>query len=514
MEIFGFKIERLDQVQDKTVKSFTQPEFDDGAVTVSSGGVYGHYLDLEGSVRNDVELINKYREMIMQPEVEVAVDDIINEVINPDEAGDTLKVSLDKVKLTNPMKEVIYQEFNKVIDLLEFREKSYEMFRKWYVDGRLYYHVVIDEKDPSLGIQELRYVDPRKIKKVVEFDEVVDPKTRATEKKIKNEYFVYSNEGFVGTSTFISAKPQNASTIKIAPGSVIYCDSGIMDRTNKMVLSHLHKAIKPVNQLRALEDAAVIYRLARAPERRIFYIDVGNLPKMKAEQYLRDMMQKHKNKLVYDASSGEIRDDRKFMTMLEDYWLPRREGGRGTEIGTLPGGTNLGQMEDILYFQKKLYRALNVPVSRMEAEVSYTLGRASEISRDEVKFNKFVKRLRVKFNEFLYSCLRTQLVLKGIMNSAEFDSIKKDVLIRYNENNFYTELKENEIFRERLITMREAEEFNGKYFSTDYIKKHILRQSDKDIARIQGQMVEEFKIQQALEAQMQPQQQPQQDEQQ
>jgi hypothetical protein len=235
---------------------------------------------------------------------------------------------------------------------------------------------------------------------------------------------------------------------------------------------------------------------------------------MKAEQYLRDMMQKHKNKLVYDASSGEIRDDRKFMTMLEDYWLPRREGGRGTEIGTLPGGTNLGQMEDILYFQKKLYRALNVPVSRMEAEVSYTLGRASEISRDEVKFNKFVKRLRVKFNEFLYSCLRTQLVLKGIMNSAEFDSIKKDVLIRYNENNFYTELKENEIFRERLITMREAEEFNGKYFSTDYIKKHILRQSDKDIARIQGQMVEEFKIQQALEAQMQPQQQPQQDEQQ
>ena len=505
MEIFGFKIERLDQVQDKTVKSFTQPEFDDGAVTVSSGGVMGHYLDLEGSVRNDVELINKYREMIMQPEVEVAVDDIINEVVNPDEAGDALKVSLDKVRLTKPMKEVIYQEFNKIVDLLEFREKSYEMFRKWYVDGRLYYHVVINESDPSLGIQELRYVDPRKIKKVIEFDEKVDPKTRASEKVIKNEYFVYSNEGFVGTSTFVSAKPQNTSTVKIAPSSIIYCDSGIMDRSNKMVLSHLHKAIKPVNQLRALEDAAVIYRLARAPERRIFYIDVGNLPKMKAEQYLRDMMQKHKNKLVYDASSGEIRDDRKFMTMLEDYWLPRREGGRGTEIGTLPGGTNLGQMEDILYFQKKLYRALNVPVSRMEAEVSYTLGRASEISRDEVKFNKFVKRLRVKFNEFLYSCLRTQLVLKGIMNSAEFDSIKKDVLIRYNENNFYTELKENEIFRERLITMREAEEFNGKYFSTDYIKKHILRQSDKDIERIQYQVFEEFKQQQAIQAQIDPQ---------
>ena len=499
MEIFGFKIERLDQKEDPTVKSFTQPEFDDGAVSISTGGVYGTYVDLDGAVRNDVELINKYREMIMQPEVEVAVDDIINEVVNPDETGDTLKISLDKVKLTKPIKEVIYNEFQNIVDLLQFREKSYEIFRKWYVDGRLYYHVVIDENNPQAGVQELRFVDPRKIKRVVEFEEVRDQKTNASEKKIKNDYFIYSNEGFIGT--LVNHRPQTASTIKIAKDSIIYCDSGIMDRANKMVLSHLHKAIKPVNQLRALEDAAVIYRLARAPERRIFYIDVGNLPKMKAEQYLRDMMTKHKNKLVYDASSGEIRDDRKFMTMLEDYWLPRREGGRGTEIGTLPGGTNLGQMEDILYFQKKLYRALNVPVSRMEAEVAYTLGRASEISRDEVKFNKFVKRLRVKFNEFLYGCLKTQLVLKGIMNTTEFEMIKKDIMIRYNENNFYTELKENEIFRERLITMREAEEFNGKYFSTDYIKKHVLRQSDKDIERIQYQMFEEFKQQQALQAQ-------------
>jgi len=505
MEIFGFKIERLDEKPDPKVKSFTQPEFDDGAVTVSTGGVYGTYVDLDGSVRNDVELINKYREMIMQPEVEVAVDDIINEVVNPDEAGDALKISLDKVKLNRPVKEIIYQEFNRIVDLLHFREKSYEIFRKWYVDGRLYYHVVINENMPEAGIQELRYVDPRKIKRIVEFDERKDQKTQASEKVVKNDYFVYSNEGFVGTSAYATVRPQSATTIKISPDSIVYADSGIMDRSNKMVLSHLHKAIKPVNQLRALEDAAVIYRLARAPERRIFYIDVGNLPKMKAEQYLRDMMQKHKNKLVYDASSGEIRDDRKFMTMLEDYWLPRREGGRGTEIGTLPGGTNLGQMEDIIYFQKKLYRALNVPVSRMEAEVAYTLGRASEISRDEVKFNKFVKRLRVKFNEFIYSCLRTQLILKGIMNHTEFESIKKDILIRYNENNFYTELKENEILRERLITMREAEEYNGKYFSTDYIKKHILRQSDKDIERIQYQILDEFKQQQALEAQLNPQ---------
>lgn len=505
MEIFGFKIERLDEKPDTQVKSFTQPEFDDGAVSISTGGVYGTYVDLDGSVRNDVELINKYREMIMQPEVEVAVDDIINEVVNPDEAGDTLRISLDKVKLTNPVKEVIYQEFNRVVDLLQFREKSYEIFRKWYVDGRIYYHVVIDEEVPDSGIQELRFVDPRKIKRIVEFEELRDQNTNATEKKVKNEYYVYSNEGFVGTSTFATMKPQSASTIKISPDSVVYADSGINDKSNKMVLSHLHKAIKPVNQLRALEDAAVIYRLARAPERRIFYIDVGNLPKMKAEQYLRDMMTKHKNKLVYDASSGEIRDDRKYMTMLEDYWLPRREGGRGTEIGTLPGGTNLGQMEDIYYFQKKLYRALNVPVSRMEADVSYTLGRASEISRDEVKFNKFIKRLRVKFNEFLYSCLRTQLILKGIMNTTEFESIKKDILIRYNENNFYTELKENEIFRERLITMREAEEYNGKYFSTDYIKKNILRQSDKETLRIQEQIFQEFQQQQSIEAKINPQ---------
>ena len=502
MEIFGFKIERLQKEDDSTVKTFTQPEFDDGAVTVSTGGVYGTYVDLDGAVRNDVELINKYREMIMQPEVEVAVDDIINEVINPDEAGDTLKISLDKVGISNPLKQVIYQEFERIVDLLEFREKSYEIFRKWYVDGRLYYHVVIDEKTPEAGIQELRFVDPRKIKRVIEFHEKRDEKTQVSEKKIKNEYFVYSNEGFVGTN--ISTMPQTAATIKIAPDSIVYCDSGLLDRTNKMVLSHLHKAIKPVNQLRALEDAAVIYRLARAPERRIFYIDVGNLPKMKAEQYLRDMMQKHKNKLVYDASSGEIRDDRKFMTMLEDYWLPRREGGRGTEIGTLPGGNNLGQMEDILYFQKKLYRALNVPVSRMEAEVSYTLGRASEINRDEVKFHKFVKRLRVKFNEFVYRCLRTQLVLKGIMNIAEFDAIKKDILVRYNENNFYTELKENEIFRERMMTMQQAEQYNGKYFSTDYIKKHILKQTNRDIQRIASENMREFAQTQMVENQNSP----------
>lgn len=487
MELFGFEINRAKGPEDeKTVKSFTAPEFDDGSVVATTGGAYGTYVDLEGSVKSDVDAINQYREMALQPEVEVAVDDIINEVINPDDEGTILKLSTDKLPVDPQIKQIIDNEFRGILKKMDFNEKGYEIFRKWYVDGRLYYHAVIDEKAPKAGIMELRYIDPRKIKKIVETEDVMDKKTRAVERKVKNEYYAYNNEGFASAPINgpSSMKGPSGGVVRIANDSVLYADSGIMSKDNKMVLSHLHKAIKPANQLRALEDAAVIYRLARAPERRIFYIDVGNLPKAKAEQYLRDMMTKHKNKLTYDQGTGEVRDDRRHMTMLEDYWLPRREGGRGTEIGTLPGGNNLGQMDDILYFQKKLYRALNVPSSRMEAEVSYTLGRASEINRDEVKFHKFVRRIRQKFNEILYSALKTQLILKGIMNDAEFEAIKDYIQLRYNESNYFTELKENELMRERLITLREAEMYNGKYFSTQSLRKNVLKQSDRDIATI------------------------------
>lgn len=481
-------------IESPSVRTFTQPEFDDGSSVINAGGVTGSYVDLEGNIKDEVELINKYREMSLLPEVEGAVDDVINEVINPDDNGDVVKLSLDTLPVRDDIKSVIFSEFDYVLRKLEFREKSYEIFKKWYVDGRIHYHAVIDEKQPELGILELRYVDPRKIKKIVEVDEVKDPKTNTVSTKIKDEYYVYKNDGFTIAPVQQSYTAMGTSLpVKIAKDSIMYSDSGIMDKTNTMVLSHLHKAIKPVNSLRSLEDAAVIYRLARAPERRIFYIDVGNLPKPKAEQYMRDMVARHKNKLVYDAGTGEVRDDRKFMTMLEDFWLPRREGGRGTEISTLPGGQQLGQMDDIYHFQKKLYKALNVPTSRMEAEVSYTLGRATEINRDEVKFHKFIRRVRTRFNEFIYECLKTQLILKGIMNLDEFELIKQYLILNYNESNYFTELKENELMRERLMTLREAEMYNGKYFSTDWLRTNLLKQSKEDQAKIDQDNVMELK---------------------
>ena len=498
MELFGFDINRVKRPEDeKTVKSFTSPEFDDGAIVTTTGGAYGTYVDLEGSVKGDVDAINKYRELSLQPEVEVAIDDVINEVINPEDDGTVVRLSLDKLAVDERVKTLIQNEFKTLLRKLSFNEKSYEIFRKWYVDGRMYYHAIIDEKRPENGIMELRYIDPRKIKKIVETEDVKDKNTNAIERKVKNEYFVYNNEGFASApvNTF---RPMAGATVRIATDSVLYSDSGIMSKDNRMVLSHLHKAIKPANQLKALEDAAVIFRLVRAPERRIFYVDVGNLPPAKAEQYMKQMMTAHKNKLQYDSGTGEIRDDRKFMNALEDYWIPRREGGKSTDIQTLPGGQNMGQMDDIYYFQKKLYRALNVPTSRMEAEVSYTLGRASEINRDEVKFHKFVRRLRSKFNELLYDMLRTQLVLKKVVNTDEFEMIKGDLILRYNESNYFTEMKNNELMRERLLTLREAEMYNGKYFSTNYLRKNVLMQSDAEKQKIDAENLEELQQMSAM----------------
>ena len=482
IELFGFQFGKKEE-QKPTVKSFAPPPNDDGAIAVSEGGVFGTTVDIDGTAKNEAQLITRYRDMAQQPECERAIDDVINEAIVGDEEGYPVDIVLDDIEeLSEQMKERIREEFESTLALLNFNNRAYDIFRNWYVDGRLYYHVMIDEKKPKEGIQELRFIDPRKIKKVR-----VEKKNRNQEgnKEVLNkkylEYFLYSAKG-------VNAGNQG---VKIAPDAIAYCHSGVLDQKNTMILSHLHKAIKPLNQLRMLEDATVIYRLARAPERRIFYIDVGNLPKAKAEQYLRDMMIKHKNKLVYDANTGEVRDDRKFLTMLEDYWLPRREGGKGTEITTLPGGQNLGEIEDVLYFRKKLYESLNVPTSRLESDGQFNLGRASEITRDELKFSKFIGRLRYRFSELFHILLEKQLLLKGVITKEEWKEIKSKVTYDFHEDNHFTELKNAEILRERLNTLRELDEYVGRYYSMEWVHKNVLMQTEDEIDEIDKQMDKE-----------------------
>ena len=477
IQLFGFRIGKEEEQKDSVV-SFAPPQNDDGAVTIAEGGVFGTTIDLEGTTKTEGSLITKYREMVLQPECERAVDDIVNEAIVGDEQEAPVSVVLDDVDVSSGVKNTIIEEFNEVVKLLKFNTKAYNIFRDWYVDGRIYYHIMIDTKNPRAGIKELRYIDPRKIKKVKSQKRDRRAQTTQVSKEVINkkydEYYLYQPKG-IGSQ---------AQGVKIAKDSIAYCTSGLLDNNNAMVLSHIHKALKPLNQLRTLEDATVIYRLARAPERRIFYIDVGNLPKGKAEQYLRDMMAKHKNRLVYDAQTGDIKDDRKFLTMLEDYWLPRREGGRGTEITTLPGGQNLGEMEDVVYFRRKLYEALNVPVSRLESDAQFQLGRASEITRDELKFSKFVSRLRTKFSELFYDLLEKQLLLKGIITKQEWDEIKQDVFFDFVEDNHFAELKDAEIMQNRLTLLADVDQFTGKYYSTAWIQKNILHQSEEDIETI------------------------------
>ena len=477
IQLFGFRIGKEEEQKDSVV-SFAPPQNDDGAVTIAEGGVFGTTIDLEGTTKTEGSLITKYREMVLQPECERAVDDIVNEAIVGDEQEAPVSVVLDDVDVSSGVKNTIIEEFNEVVKLLKFNTKAYNIFRDWYVDGRIYYHIMIDTKNPRAGIKELRYIDPRKIKKVKSQKRDRRAQTTQASKEVINkkydEYYLYQPKG-IGSQ---------AQGVKIAKDSIAYCTSGLLDNNNAMVLSHIHKALKPLNQLRTLEDATVIYRLARAPERRIFYIDVGNLPKGKAEQYLRDMMAKHKNRLVYDAQTGDIKDDRKFLTMLEDYWLPRREGGRGTEITTLPGGQNLGEMEDVVYFRRKLYEALNVPVSRLESDAQFQLGRASEITRDELKFSKFVSRLRTKFSELFYDLLEKQLLLKGIITKQEWDDIKQNVFFDFVEDNHFAELKDAEIMQNRLTLLADVDQFTGKYYSTAWIQKNILHQSEEDIETI------------------------------
>ena len=483
VKLFGFTLGREEEPDKPQIKSFAPPDNQDGSVEMAAGGYYGTYADLEGSAKSETELVTRYREMSLQPECDSAVDDIVNECIIIEENEPAVTINLDNIKFSASIKNKIREEFNNVMNLLDFNNNGYEVFRRWYVDGRLFYHLMIDEKNPRSGLKEVRYIDPRRIRKIREKkrkNAIVNKEQNISNQKY-NEYYIYNAKGLNNT----------AQGLKVSPDSIAYCHSGMVDQRNKMVLSYLHKAIKPLNQLRMLEDATVIYRLARAPERRIFYIDVGNLPKMKAEQYLRDMMTKHKNRLVYDASTGEVRDDRKFMTMLEDYWLPRREGGRGTEITSLPGGTNLGEMEDVDYFRRKLYKSLNVPATRLEAENQFNLGRATEITRDELKFQKLVKRLRTRFSILFDNILEIQLSLKGITSRAEWKEMKNDIYYEFAEDNHFSELKNAEVMRERLSLLNEIDSHVGKYFSSTYVRQFVLRQSEADMKLIDQQIKDE-----------------------
>jgi len=485
-ELFGFEFKR--KQTEKELPSFAPPkDSDDGAVVISAGGSYGTYVDLDGTVRSEAELVTKYREMSLQPECDAAVDEIVNESISMEEQ-DIVEINLDDVKITENIKKIIRDEFQNCLKLLDFNKYAYEIYRRWYIDGRLYYHVVIDDKNPKDGIKELRYVDPRKIRKVREIQKKrisAENPGDAMINKTVNEYYIFNEKGFnYGNKT----TGPTTSGLKIAKDSVLHVVSGLTDNQGTMVLSYMHKAIKALNQLRTLEDALVIYRLARAPERRIWYIDVGNLPKMKAEQYVRDIMVKHKNRLIYDAASGEIRDDRKFMTMLEDYWLPRREGGRGTEVTTLPGGQTLGQMDDVLYFQKKFLQTLNVPVSRLNSDALFSIGRATEITRDELKFARFITRLRLRFSVLFSKLIEKQLILKGVMTPEDWAVLSNDIKFDFSTDNYFSELKEAEIAEGRINLARNFQDMAGKYYSHEWIRKNILHQSDDDIAEIDGEI--------------------------
>jgi hypothetical protein len=485
-QLFGFSLERAKKVPKGP--SFVQKDNLDGSQPVSGGGHYGYTVDFDGQIRNEFQLISRYREMVLQPECDSAVDDIVNETICGNFDDVPVQVELSNLKVSEKIKKLIREEFDEILRLLDFENRSYEIFRRWYVDGRLFYHKVIDPDNPTKGLIELRYIDPRKIRKITEIDQKRPEQLRNLPLNQQlspksAEYFLYDPKGLKSTST---------QGLKIAPDSICYCHSGIMDLNKNMVLSHLNKAIKAVNQLRMIEDSLVIYRLSRAPERRIFYIDVGNLPKNKAEQYLREVMGRYRNKLVYDANTGEIKDDKKFMSMLEDFWLPRREGGRGTEITTLPGGQNLGELEDVKYFQKKLYKALNVPNSRLETETTFNIGRAAEITRDEVKFQKFVARLRKRFGELFVDLLKTQLILKGIISIEEWEDMKEHIQFDYIADNYFSELKDIEIRNERINQVAAMDPYVGKYFSIEYMRRQVIKQTDQEIIEIDEQIEQEI----------------------
>ena len=487
-ELFGFRIERPKKAEG-SVPSFTTPTADDGTLDIAGGGFFGQILDTDGREKTDLDLIRRYRDIAQQPECDTAIEDIINEGIVSNEDDQAVQITLDRLPYPEKIKRKIREEFSEVLRLLHFEQKGHDIFRRWYVDGRLFYHKIIDTKNPKHGIIELRYIDPTKIRKVRQVKKQKDTSTSVDMINSVDEYYLYNEKGLSSAGT-----GGGGSGLKIAPDAISYAPSGSVDGNSGRVLSYLHKAIKPVNQLRMIEDALVIYRISRAPERRIFYIDVGNLPKIKAEQYLKDVMNRYRNKLVYDASTGEIRDDRNHMSMLEDFWLPRREGGRGTEITTLPGGSNLGEIDDITYFQKKLYKSLNVPISRMDSEAGFSLGRASEITRDELKFSKFVQRIRKKFVPLFTDILKTQLLLKGVIAPEDWDNMQEHIQYDFLQDGHFAELKDAELLNDRIQTLDSIQSYIGTFFSKEYVLKKVLRMNDAEIAEMNDQIKKELTV--------------------
>ena len=479
IKLFGFEIKRAKQEDPNKLPSIVPARDDDGAGYVTAAGThYGQYLNLDGDDSKDnYNLIMKYRGVAMHPEVDLAIEDIVNESIAGGELEQSVDINMDNLEQSDKIKKVIKEEFDNIYSMLNFNELGHDIFRRWYVDGRLYHHLVVNESNLKAGIQEIRPIDSAKMRKVKQVKKKKDPQTGVNLIEKVDEYYIYQE------------KPgQTNSGVKLSLDSISYCTSGLLDEGRKKVISYLHKALKPINQLRMMEDALVIYRLARAPERRMFYIDVGNLPRGKAEQYMKDIMARYRNKLVYDAATGEIRDDRKHMSMLEDFWLPRREGGRGTEVSSLPGGQNLGELDDVVYFQKRLYRSLNVPINRLEQEAQFSLGRSTEISRDELKFQKFIDRLRTRFAHLFYDILKKQLILKGVIADEDWDNIKNDIALDYIRDNHFTELRDAELLREKLQTLDQISNYVGEYFSKEWIQKNVLQFDDEEIERIKKEI--------------------------
>ena len=497
-KLFGFSIEDSESLS-QTAVSPIPPNNEDGSDHYMSSGFFGSYVDIEGIYRTEFDLIKRYREMALHPEADSAIEDIVNEAIVSDTNDTPVEIELSNLNASDGIKDKIRKEFRYLLDILDFDKKAHEIYRNWYIDGRIYYHKIIDLKRPQDGIQELRYIDAMIMRHVRQ-----EKKKQGDKYKVSNtgddpmdyefpeieEYFIYNQKGIYPTGNINAKGPSQG--VKIAKDAITYCTSGLVDRNKGSTLSYLHKAIKSLNQLRMIEDSLVIYRLSRAPERRIFYIDVGNLPKVKAEQYLRDVMMRYRNKLVYDANTGEIRDDKKYMAMLEDFWLPRREGGRGTEISTLPGGQNLGEITDIEYFKKKLYRSLNVPPSRMDGEGGFNLGRSSEILRDELKFTKFVGRLRKRFSRMFHDMLKTQLILKNVVTPEDWEIMSDHIQYDFLYDNHFSELKETELFNERINVAATAEPYIGRYYSQDYVRRKILRQTDVEIKEQDELMAKEI----------------------